>query len=438
MLNNTGASGGLTVTGTGTTAGSGGTITNSTGDGVSLTSTQNVSLTNMNITNSQGNGILGNGVNGLVLNRDTVSGNGNSSSGNGEGNIYLFELTGDATHLTTFSNLTVSNSYVHNVFIQNTGGTLTDLVVTNSSFSNNGASTVAGDQFQIDLTTGGLAGSPTATVHATNNTFTGNLSTPTTYTATGFAGSVDDGTLNVHLGDGTAGGVNTFNTNNSGITLTATGTSTLNFDVNDNTVTNNRAVGIAINHFGTTTVTGFLRNTTIGTQGVVGSGAQIGNGLDIHDEADGGTMTLSVTNNIVQSVGNGSGSGFEGIDVQSGNGTQNSASVVNITLTGNTIRDILDDRGLFINNFNNAGGGFINALVSGNTFVNANGQGATTTARIGGAPGGTNAVNVTQADANALAAANGLTASASPGTTMRVDTNVIFNHAAPALPPPTP
>ncbi|QND67822.1 hypothetical protein HB777_30340 [Mesorhizobium loti] len=437
VLNNTG-SGGLTVTGTGATAGSGGTIQNSTGDGVSLTSTQNVSLTNMNITGSLGNGIFGNGVNGLVLNRDTVSGSGNSTTGNGEGNIYLFELTGDATHLTTFDNLTVSNAYVHNVFIQNTGGTLADLVVTNSTFSNNGASTVAGDQFEIVLTTGGLAGTPTATVHATHNTFSGNLSAPATFTATGFAGSVDDGTLNVHLGDGTAGGLNTFDTNNSGITLSATGSSTLNFDVNNNLVTNNRAVGIAVNHFGTATVTGFLRNTTVGTQGVAGSGAQIGNGIDIHDESTSGTMTLSVTNNIVQSVGDGAGSGFEGILVQSGNGAQNSASTLNITLTGNLIRDILDDRGLYINNFNTAGASVINALVSGNTFSNANASGANTTVRIGGAPGGSDHVNVTQANANALATVNGLTASGAPGNTMRVDTNVFFNQVAPVLPPPTP
>jgi VCBS repeat-containing protein len=438
VLNNTGTSGHLTVTGTGTTAGSGGTIQNTTGDAVSLTSTQDVSLNNMNITGSQGNGILGNTVNGLVLSNDTVSGNGNSTTGDGEGNIYLYELTGSASHLTTFDNLTVSNSYVHNTFIKNTGGTLADLVVTNSTFSNNGASTHAGDEFQIDLTTGGLAGTPTATVHATHNTFSGNLSTPANFTATGFAGSVDEGTLNVHLGDGTAGGLNTFDTNNSGITLTQTGSASLNFDVNDNIVTHNRAVGVAINHFDTGTVTGFLRNTTIGTQGDLHSGAEIGNGVDIHDESVSGSMTLSVTNNVVQSVGDGAGSGFEGILVQSGNGAQNSASTINLTLTGNTIRDILDDRGLFINDFNIAGANTINALISGNTFINANGSGATTTARIGGAPGGTDHVNVTQADANALAAANGLTASAAPGSTMRVDTNVFFNHAAPPTPPATP
>src|SRR5205814_3855432 len=136
----------LAVTGVGTTAGSGGTIQNSTGDGVSLTSTQDVSLSNMIIKNGAGNGILGNSVNGIVLNGDTVSGNGNSTAGDGEGNIYLYELTGNASHATTFNNLSVSNSYVHNVFIKNTGGTLTDMVVTNSTFSNNGASTHAGHE----------------------------------------------------------------------------------------------------------------------------------------------------------------------------------------------------------------------------------------------------------------------------------------------------
>src|SRR6185503_19087855 len=99
VLNNTGTSGGLTVTGVGTTAGSGGTIQNTTGDGISLTSTQDVSLSNMFINGSLGNGIFGNGVNGLVLNRLSVSGSGDNAS---ESNIRLTELTGNGSHATTF------------------------------------------------------------------------------------------------------------------------------------------------------------------------------------------------------------------------------------------------------------------------------------------------------------------------------------------------
>src|SRR5262249_37601624 len=157
-----------------------------------------------------------------------------------------------------------------NVFIQSTGGTLTDLVVSGNTISNNGASTHATDGFQINLASGGVSGSPTSTVHFLNNTQSGhiNFADPTTFTATGFAGAVDDGTLNVHIGDGTANNDNSFNTNNSGITLSATNTGNLNFDINDNTVTGDRAVGITVNHFNAGTVTGFIHNTTIGTQGV--------------------------------------------------------------------------------------------------------------------------------------------------------------------------
>src|SRR5207253_1955698 len=75
----TGTSGHLTVTGDGggSNNGSGGTIQHNTGNAVSLTSTQDVQLGYMNITNNTGgNGIFGSSLNGIVLTRDTISGNG--------------------------------------------------------------------------------------------------------------------------------------------------------------------------------------------------------------------------------------------------------------------------------------------------------------------------------------------------------------------------
>jgi len=74
VLNTTGSSGGLTVSGSGT-AGSGGTIQNSTGDGVSLQSTSNVSLTRMNITNNNGNGLYGNNLTNFTLASSSVTNN---------------------------------------------------------------------------------------------------------------------------------------------------------------------------------------------------------------------------------------------------------------------------------------------------------------------------------------------------------------------------
>jgi hypothetical protein len=129
-------------------------------------------------------------------------------------------------------------------------------------------------------------------------------------------------------------------------------------------------------------------------------------------------MTLSVTNNIVQSVG-AARLGFEGIVAQIGTGGQNSASTLNLTLTGNTIRDIIDDRGLFVNNFNIARNSVINANISGNTSQRQRQRRQHHRARRRRA-GRSDHVNVTQANAAALAAANGLTASGAPGNTMRV------------------
>lgn len=78
VLNNTGASGGLTVTGTSTTSGSGGTIQFTSNDGISINNAVNVSLTNMIIqdignmagghnTNSGHDGMQVSALTGLIL-----------------------------------------------------------------------------------------------------------------------------------------------------------------------------------------------------------------------------------------------------------------------------------------------------------------------------------------------------------------------------------
>src|SRR6266403_4267459 len=237
VLNTTGTSGHLTVTGTGTTAGSGGTIQSTTGDGVSLTSTQDVSLSNMNINNNLGNGIRGSSVNGIVLTGDSLSGNANA---NNEAGINLTQLSGDATHVTTFTNVTVANSFDHNVQIDNTSGNLTNLVVTGSTFSNNGLSQNAGSDFNF-------LGEGTATMKltATGKTFSSTTSPNSKLTADGLhVDAAGTSTVNAHIGDGTLGGRNTFTNNNVGIDLSVSNTAHLNFDVNDNVVTGSRSTGI--------------------------------------------------------------------------------------------------------------------------------------------------------------------------------------------------
>jgi hypothetical protein len=78
VLNNTGSSGGLSVTGTGATSGSGGTIQFTSNDGISINSSVNISLKNMHIqdignmagghnTNSGHDGIQVSALTGLIL-----------------------------------------------------------------------------------------------------------------------------------------------------------------------------------------------------------------------------------------------------------------------------------------------------------------------------------------------------------------------------------
>jgi hypothetical protein len=425
VLNNTGVSGHLTVTGTGTSAGTGGTIQNTTGDAISLTNTLDVSLSDMNINNSAGNGIRGSGVNGIVLSNDSLSGNANA---NNEAGINLTGLTGSASHITQFTGITVSNSYDHNVIINNTSGTLANLVVTGSTFSNNGLSQHAGSDFNF------LGdGTATMTLTATNNTFSGTTSPAANLTADGLhVDAASTSTVNAHIGDGTAGGANTFTNNNVGIDLSVSNTAHLNFDVNENTVTGSRASGINFFANGAPgaveTTNGFILNNTVGTLGVAGSGSILGNGIRIDDEG-GGTTNVQIDSNTVQQVGLGDGSGFEAMTVfkqvaQTG--------TLNATITNNLIRNIPDDAGLEVRNNNTSGTSVMNADVHGNTFTNVNSATEGFIARIGGGPG-SDRVNVPQASTAAIEAANtGITSNS------EIDPNVHFGQPVPTLPSATP
>src|SRR6185436_6404633 len=92
VLNNTGSVAGLTVTGNGT-ANSGGTILNSTADGILLTSTSHVVLQRMLISGSRDDGIHGTTVNNFTFRDGTISGFGNQS-GSSEDGMDFTNLTG--------------------------------------------------------------------------------------------------------------------------------------------------------------------------------------------------------------------------------------------------------------------------------------------------------------------------------------------------------
>ena len=85
VLNTTGTSGGLTVTGNGNGAmnGSGGTIQNTSSFGISLTSTRNVSLTQLNVANTGNHGLNISSVTNFTFQDASVisAGDGNDEQG---------------------------------------------------------------------------------------------------------------------------------------------------------------------------------------------------------------------------------------------------------------------------------------------------------------------------------------------------------------------
>jgi hypothetical protein len=164
--------GGLTVTGTGS-AGSGGTIQASAGEGIELSSTSSPSFTDMVIENNGADGINGSQVSGLTLAGSTVSGNGtpgNVSVENNDGLDFSPNGPGSPNGLTgtvSITNSTITGSADNNVVISDTSGTL-NLTVTGSKITENSAVT-GNDGIHIDAND-----TASATVSITGSTFTDN------------------------------------------------------------------------------------------------------------------------------------------------------------------------------------------------------------------------------------------------------------------------
>jgi methionine-rich copper-binding protein CopC len=152
-LNATGSSGGLSVLGGGNTAvggnASGGTIQNTTGPGVSLTSTASVSLNNLTVSNTpSASGIKGTGVAGFSFTYGTVTGSG-SAAGGPDGSVasnIAFDGIGDGisnvSGAVTVSNSVLTSGYNNGLTIYNNAGVITNLAVTGNTITS--AATAAG------------------------------------------------------------------------------------------------------------------------------------------------------------------------------------------------------------------------------------------------------------------------------------------------------
>ena len=340
VLDNTGATGGLTVTGDGTNTavggnGTGGTIANKSGTdldftsgiGIYLNNTKNVVLRRMIINGANQNfGIRGTLVDGFTLEYSTVNGtNGTAASlaapeNAGEGSIYFGNVTtnGVTTQATLTKNI-VGGARARNVSIINTAGTLA-LTIKGNSFQLNQNFTDANQSLLVEARGGTVNATLGGTLAGEPNSFAGAPGDNVNFT--GQAGSTMTVTMrnntlaNSHLQNIIGGG---------GLTLATQGT--MNFVVDGNSI--NGADGSAVTLFKAaagTLMSGILNNNTIGTSGVLDSGSKTGNGIFV-SAAGAGTMSYTITNNVIRQY-----KGNAGIFADNTGGSY----TANFTITGNT------------------------------------------------------------------------------------------------------
>ncbi|WHU04196.1 right-handed parallel beta-helix repeat-containing protein [Sphingomonas sp. NIBR02145] len=432
ILNNTGSSGGINVTGTGA-AGSGGTIQNSIGEGISLTSTENVRLAYMNVTNNLGDGIGGSNVNGFLIDNMLISGNGNDA-GTDESGINITELTGTASNgarPTGIFNSTIQNNNEFEVQITNSTGTLTNFQVVNSTFASNGVG-INGNGTSPHGNIFNFLGTGTSAmgISVSGSNFTGNwnaASPPTTIVGSGLFADSTGTSMTVQV----SGSFFT-NTNNGINVSTGPGSTTLTYNIDNNNFVGTRST--AINDFQngnapfTRTVNGRITNNIIGNNAVTNSGSNVGAGISISNEG-GVNANYLISGNTIQQIQT-----SQGIVVNVGLVGQATGNLTtNVTILNNTIRNINGSRGLVINNNQNTGGfPTVNVSVSGNSFSGIAGQaGNGQYLRLSASGGGT--INVTQGQATASAIASELDDANGFNDTTKISIGTgTFNYGQPA------
>jgi hypothetical protein len=337
------------VTGTGA-ANSGGTIQNSTGDGISLTNTGAVSLTQMNITSSGGSHIDATSVNGLSLaNVDTdlstdagIQGSSvrdltisgglfdrgaiGSSVCNLNGVNFTNLLGTSAVTGATFRRSNTVQFRVNNNTATNFAGAPDTLTVSNTDWDTHnqpvsGGTECWGDHLSVSADTGGNFRLIVNNTGGANVCKTSGICVQATGNGSGkmdaqISGIISGGTL--ASGD----------TNTAGIAVAGTATSTVTFDVTGNTMLGTGSVGMTFNDFTSGSFSGTVQNNSI--THVAGPGTD---GLQIVSHGDGngaaadGIATIAVLGNSV--IGN-----FQrGIRSQAAFGDV----VLNLTISGNTV-----------------------------------------------------------------------------------------------------
>ena len=141
LLTNTGAAGGLIVTGDGTNNGSGGLIQNVTNSGILLSGTQNVSLTSIKVQNTSHYGISGTGVVNFAFINGTIDNSGTGGTAEDSNIGFNLPTTGTAniSGALTVSGSLLTNSFYHGVTVRQDTGTISNLDISANTFTSSTA-----------------------------------------------------------------------------------------------------------------------------------------------------------------------------------------------------------------------------------------------------------------------------------------------------------
>ena len=304
-LLNTGNAGGLIVTGTGSTAGSGGTIQNksgfngSTSDGIGiyLTNTQNVSLSNMQLNGFDNFAILGSSVTNFSLIDSVISGTSGNSTSFDEGAISFTNLLGTSV----FSGVNVAGGFHNQIDIVNSSGVAT--ITFNDS---------ANDPMSV-----GLDANP-ATLNGNDGIFIEtqmNATTNVTVDGVAFVGArgdliqinaVDNATQTILIQNNDFTNTHT-NSVGGGVTVSGGGaTANLNvgYDILNNNFTGAVGNALTVNYVsGAGTVTGTINGNLIGDNFIADSGSSQGAGIVV-GAGQNIQHNITISNNqLVQIVG---------------------------------------------------------------------------------------------------------------------------------------
>jgi hypothetical protein len=327
VLDNTGATNGLQVTGSGA-AGSGGTIQNvsgadgsTAGIGVYLNDARNVSLSWMQINDASNFAIRGVGVQNFTLASSVVNGANGTSAGLDEGSISFSGLTGSAT----VSGSNISGGVTNNVRVVNSSGVLDRLTVSGTTVGGN-STTDGADGFFAQAT-----GAAVLNLTVQNSVFTAARGNLLTLDLQGTAGS--DVVLS---GSSFHNGSAVINPGGGGVLVGSSGLASnpsLTYSITGNSFRGASGSALSIvKNSGSGNFVGSASSNTIGAAGLANSGSTQGSGIALIS-VGGGVNTATVTGNQIRQYNN------MGVLLQIGDNLQGGHGSLNATVTGNTVAE---------------------------------------------------------------------------------------------------